>query len=173
MAEQIDDRHEVARPDVGTAGLQKGRPFLAVLTVDRPLVQILLNRAFGNLNVEFWQFAADTARRTTTGSRLPCAGSAKSSLPASESADHASGSSIPEQPKLLAAPAQKGRRLDDHQDLTPGARDLRKQQRMHAIGWAQLRPFRLPLEQDQLLTQQHVLGNQIGPAARQVEHGGY
>ena len=45
---------------------------------------------------------------------------------------------LPEQPKPLAVPAQQRRRLDDHQNLTPCARDLRQEQKMQAIGWAQL-----------------------------------
>ncbi len=119
------------------------------LAADRPLIQIFLDSTFRHLEVEL-HTRRGCAPHPTMRSLPPYAGSAQSSPPAYESADHAAGSSkfgIDDIPSSASGAASRARRS---LGLTPLARELCQQQKMQADGLAQLRPFRLAVEQAQL-----------------------
>ena len=67
-------------------------------------------------------------------------------------------------------PAQQGLGLDDLQDLFPirpiGRRSRRQERQPVAPG--QMRGLHLAMQHNQLLTKEGVLGEQLGPAAREI-----
>jgi hypothetical protein len=78
---------------------------------------------------------------------------------------------FPKQPKALGMPAQKGVRFEDEESLSPILEPAGEKNEPEAIrlskGWL----FDLAVEDDQLLKEQGVLGNEIGFTARQVYYG--
>lgn len=65
-------------------------------------------------------------------------------------------------------PAQNGLGLDDEEGIFPGLQATGKQDDKRAIGAGELRAFDRTIEDDQLVTKQQVLRNQLGFAASEV-----
>ena len=68
-------------------------------------------------------------------------------------------------------PAQEGIRLDNQQSLFPLARLAGQQHKQRAVAQGEFRSLHLPLQHDELLTQQCVLHHQFRLAACQVKGG--
>jgi hypothetical protein len=66
-------------------------------------------------------------------------------------------------------PAQEGIRLNDCQCLFPGAQLADQKNEQRAVASGEGRSFDLAADDDQLLTQQSVLEDQLHPAACQVD----
>ena len=65
-------------------------------------------------------------------------------------------------------PAQQGVRLNDEQRLLPEGRRPGQEQEPESVTIAELRVFDLALEDDQLLSQEGVLGDKLGLAANGI-----
>lgn len=68
-------------------------------------------------------------------------------------------------------PTQKRVRLDDVEPVLPVSGEASEQDETNPVLVRQFRPFDLPSEDDQLLTQQHVFGHKIRATARDVGEG--
>lgn len=80
------------------------------------------------------------------------------------------GFESPKQSKAVSMPAKQCRRLNDEQDLTPSPCDFGEQKQAQAIigfqGGALYRSF----QQNKLVPEQRVLGNEIRLTSRKVQH---
>jgi hypothetical protein len=74
----------------------------------------------------------------------------------------------PEQPEARSVPAQQRRGLNDPERLAPGPDAARKEHQQDPIGAGQARPLGRAGQDDELLAQEGVLGDQFRIAAHQV-----
>jgi hypothetical protein len=68
-------------------------------------------------------------------------------------------------------PAQQGLWLHDQQGLLPGSNQPGQQDEKDAIGFRACRPFHLPFEDDELLSQEGILCHQFRLASAKVGQG--
>src|SRR4051794_27717301 len=82
----------------------------------------------------------------------------------------------PEQAEALPMPAQQGLRLDDQQGLAPGPKTTGQQHQERPVGRGAARALDAAPQDDDLLAQERVLGDEGGPTAHEVgecaRHGG-
>jgi hypothetical protein len=79
---------------------------------------------------------------------------------------------LPIPAKELSMPPQHCVWLHDHQGLLPGTNQPGQQDEKDAIGFRACRPFHLPLEDDQWLSQEGIFGEKLGLASAEVGEGG-
>jgi len=69
-------------------------------------------------------------------------------------------------------PPEKCVWLHDQEGLLPGTNEPGQQDQEQAIGPGERWPFHLPLEDDQLLSQEGIFGHELGFASAKVGEGG-
>ena len=75
----------------------------------------------------------------------------------------------PEQPEALAMPAQERTGLEDEDGFLPMPDPADEEDEPEAIGWGGPRLPNLAVEDDELLAEEGVLGNELGIAASEIE----
>ncbi len=81
------------------------------------------------------------------------------------------GAAAPDQAEQLAMPAEKSIRLDDEESLFPEGRGPGQEQEPESVPIAELRVFDLALQDDQLVPEEGVLGDELGLAAHGILGG--
>ena len=79
----------------------------------------------------------------------------------------------PDQAEQLAMPAEEGVGLDDKEGLSPEGRRSCQQKKPEAVSIAQLRAFNLAMQDDKLVPEQSVRGNELGLAAHGILNHAY
>ena len=69
-------------------------------------------------------------------------------------------------------PAQQSIWLHDEESLLPGSNQPGQQDEKDAISFRACRPFHLPFEDDQLLSQEGIFGDELGLASAKIGEGG-
>ena len=67
--------------------------------------------------------------------------------------------------KQIAMPTQQGVRLDDEESLLPELGAAGGEDEPNAVEVGELGSFHLAVEHNELLSQHHILGDQVGAAA--------
>jgi len=75
----------------------------------------------------------------------------------------------PEQPEALAMPAQERIGLEDEDGFLPSPDPAGEEDEPRAIGWGESWLVNLAVEDDELLAEERVLGNELGIAASEIE----
>ena len=75
----------------------------------------------------------------------------------------------PEQPEALAMPAQEGIGLEDEEGFPPTPDPAGEEDEPEVVGWGEAWLADLAVEDDELLAEEGVLGNELGLAASEVE----
>ena len=75
----------------------------------------------------------------------------------------------PEQPETLAMPAQERIGLDDKEGFLPSPDPAGEEDEPRAIGWGESWLVNLAVEDDELLAEERVLGNEFGIATSEIE----
>ena len=68
-------------------------------------------------------------------------------------------------------PVQQGIRLNDQQGLLPGSNQLGQQDEKDAIGPSEGWPFHLPPQNEELLAQERIFGDELGFTLPKVGEG--
>jgi hypothetical protein len=166
--EQVGELQEVARPDVRGVVAQERRPRLPGPTRRPGSVHVLLDGALADPDAELQQLALDAL-----GTPQPVL----AGHPADERdrlrrgarrAAGPSGPPPPQPPEAVPVPAEQRLGLDDQQGLTPRPDAAGQQDKQRSIRAGGARTLRRAGEDDELVTKERVLGDQLGPAPDQV-----
>lgn len=161
--EQVMCDGEVTGPDARGVILEKRRPGLTGFA-GAPR-QIALDRALANANAEFEEFTTNTFRTPQTIFRRESLDEVDGFLSNPWPPRRGPRFSPPIAAEELAMPAQQSVRLDDEKSATPVLSAAGQKTQTDAIAGGECRTFDLPVEDDELLTEQGVFGHQIGARA--------
>ena len=171
--EEVVHLCEVAGPDLIGMVPQKGSPVLVGgrgcgCGVQR---QIALDGALTDLDTQLEEFAADAfgAPGHVFRSHLFDQGDGFGRDPGLRRFGF--GLAAPDQTEQLTMPAQQGVRLNDEKGLLPEGRRPGQEQEPESIPIAESGVFDLALKDDQLLSQEGVLGDELGLAADRILGG--
>ena len=77
----------------------------------------------------------------------------------------------PDQAEQLAMPAEEGVGLDDKEGLSPEGRRSCQQKKPEAVSIAQFRAFDLAMEDDELVPEEGIFGDEMGSTANRILGG--
>ena len=127
-----------------------------------------MDGTFADLDSEFEEFAADAlgAPGDVFGSHLLDQGDGFGCDPGLRCLGF--GLAAPDEAEQLTMPAEEGVGLDDEEGLFPEGRCSGQEQESDAVLIADLRAFGVALEDDELVPEEGILGDEIGSAADHV-----
>ncbi len=165
---EVNDRQKVAGPDVFRVILQEGRPGRREWLGGTNRADVFLNRALGDGETEFEEFPVDALGAPQTILLCHLLNQRDGCRVQFWTTTAAARLESPEETETLAMPAQQSVRFEEEERIFPVLDATNQEDEPKAIrlrkGWL----VDSALQDDQLLPEQGVLGNEIGSAARQV-----
>jgi len=169
--EQVGDRQEIAGPDLVGVVAEEGRPRLPARARGAMAAQVGLDGALRHADAEFAQFAADPLcpPEWVVGRHLPDQGDGLGweRRPARPGA----GFPPPERAEPRAVPPQQRLRLDEEEGLPPSANPHGEQHEERPIRPRHCRARDAAAQDQHLLAQQGVLGEELCSAPQQIAPG--
>lgn len=166
--EQVDHRQEITRPDALRMILEKNGPYLTQSSVGLHRPHILLNGGGRDLDSQLEEFSPEPGSTPQSivlrhllnqGDGLSAQSGTAAASPRFE---------LPEDAEALAMPAQQSLALKDQQGLFPMGEARHQEEKPEAVSAGELGFLHLALEDNELLAEQRVLGNQLRFAEHEV-----
>jgi hypothetical protein len=166
--EQIDDGQEIARPNVLGVVFQEGRPILTG-SLPRPnLAHAFLNGGCGDLDALLDEFAVDalsSPEDILLGHLLDPSDRFCGQFCTTAAV---SGFEFPKEPKALTMPVQQGIGFKDQEGFLPILNAASEKDEPEAAGLSEAWLFDFAVEDNELLPEQRILGDEFGFASREV-----